>query len=66
LDDPKAALASRPVDQSIKLRFYASVSAKKPASEARVLAGLRDRLMTPEAAAEAMRAYAAETNRLNR
>ena len=32
----------------------------------RVLAGLRDRLMAPEAAAEAMRAYAQETNRLNR
>ncbi|WP_100180579.1 recombinase family protein [Bradyrhizobium nitroreducens] len=34
--------------------------------ECRVLAGLRDRLMAPEAAAEAMRAYAQETNRLNR
>ncbi len=34
--------------------------------EARVLTGLCDRLMTPEAAAEAMRAYAEETNRLNR
>ena len=34
--------------------------------EERVLAGLRDRLMAPEAAAEAMRAYAEETNRLNR
>ena len=34
--------------------------------EARVLAGLRDRLMAPEAAAEAMRAYAQETNRLSR
>ncbi|MPZ57353.1 MAG: recombinase family protein, partial [Rhizobiales bacterium] len=34
--------------------------------EARVLAGLRDRLMAPEAAAAAMRAYAKETNRLNR
>ncbi len=34
--------------------------------ETRVLAGLRDRMMTPEAAAEAMRAYAEETNRLNR
>ena len=34
--------------------------------EDRVLAGLRDRLMAPEAAAEAMRAYAQETNRLNR
>jgi site-specific DNA recombinase len=34
--------------------------------ETRVLAGLRDRMMTPEAAAAAMRAYAEETNRLNR
>lgn len=34
--------------------------------EARVLSGLRDRMMTPEAAAAAMRAYAEETNRLNR
>lgn len=34
--------------------------------EARVLAGLRDRLMAPDAAAAAMRAYAEETNRLNR
>ncbi|NNM73701.1 recombinase family protein [Enterovirga aerilata] len=34
--------------------------------ETRVLAGLRDRMMTPEIAAEAMRAYAEETNRLNR
>lgn len=34
--------------------------------EARMLAGLRDRLMAPEIAAEAMRAYAEETNRLNR
>ncbi len=34
--------------------------------ETRVLAGLRDRLMTPEAAAAAIRAYAEETNRLNR
>ena len=34
--------------------------------EGRVLAGLKDRLMAPEAAAEAMRAYAEETNRLNR
>ncbi len=32
----------------------------------RVLAGLRDRLMAPAAAAEAMKAYAEETNRLNR
>jgi len=34
--------------------------------EARMLAGLRDRLIAPEIAAEAMRAYAEETNRLNR
>ena len=34
--------------------------------EERVLAGLNDRLMAPEAAAEAMRAYAEETNRINR
>jgi len=34
--------------------------------EARMLAGLRDRLMAPEIAAEAMRAYVEETNRLNR
>ncbi|MCE6076345.1 recombinase family protein [Agrobacterium vitis] len=34
--------------------------------EQRVLAGLKDRMMSPEVAAEAMRAYAEETNRLNR
>ncbi|WCK21870.1 recombinase family protein [Agrobacterium tumefaciens] len=34
--------------------------------ERRVLAGLRDRMMAPEIAAEAMHAYATETNRLNR
>ena len=34
--------------------------------EERVLAGLRERLMAPEAAAEAIRARAEETNRLNR
>ena len=34
--------------------------------ERRVLSGLKDRMMTPEVAAEAMRAYAEETNRLNR
>ena len=34
--------------------------------EERVLAGLKDRLMAPEAAAEAMRAWAEETNRINR
>lgn len=38
----------------------------REALEARVLAGLRDQMMTPEMAAEAMRAYAEETNRLNR
>jgi hypothetical protein len=31
-----------------------------------VLAGLKDRLMAPQVAAEAMQAYAEETNRLNR
>ena len=34
--------------------------------ETRVLTGLRERMMTPEIAAEAMRAYTQETNRLNR
>ena len=34
--------------------------------EERVLAGLKDRLMAPEAAAAAMRAWAEETNRINR
>jgi site-specific DNA recombinase len=34
--------------------------------ETRVLTGLRERMMTPEMAKEAMRAYAQETNRLNR
>ncbi|WP_452107008.1 recombinase family protein [Brucella pseudogrignonensis] len=34
--------------------------------EARVLSGLKDRMMAPEIVGEAMRAYAAETNRLNR
>jgi site-specific DNA recombinase len=34
--------------------------------EQRVLAGLRDRMMAPEVAAAAMRAYAKESNRLNR
>ena len=38
----------------------------RPALEERMLAGLRDRLMAPEVAAEAMRAYVDETNRLNR
>ena len=34
--------------------------------EQRVLTGLKNRMMAPEMAAEAMRAYAEETNRLNR
>ncbi|WP_245332066.1 zinc ribbon domain-containing protein [Bradyrhizobium sp. NAS80.1] len=34
--------------------------------ERRVLAGLKDRMMAPDVVAEAMRAYAEETNRLNR
>lgn len=34
--------------------------------EARVLAGLKNRMMAPEIVEEAMRAYAQETNRLNR
>ncbi|WP_430246023.1 recombinase family protein [Neorhizobium sp. DAR64861/K0K2] len=34
--------------------------------ERRVLAGLKDRMMAPEIAAEATHAYATETNRLNR
>ena len=34
--------------------------------EERVLSGLKDRLMAPAAAAEAMRVYADETNRINR
>ncbi|MFC7706236.1 recombinase family protein [Plastorhodobacter daqingensis] len=34
--------------------------------EQRVLAGIKDRLMAPEIAADAMKAYAEETNRLNR
>ena len=38
----------------------------RTALEERVLAGLRDRLMAPEVAAEAMRSYVEETNRLNR
>ncbi|MDP1964715.1 MAG: recombinase family protein [Reyranella sp.] len=43
-----------------------SRSITREALEARMLDGLRDRLMAPEIAAEAMRAYAEETNRLNR
>ena len=38
----------------------------RPDLERRVLAGLKNRMMAPEIAAEAMRAYAEETNRLNR
>jgi hypothetical protein len=38
----------------------------REALEARVLEGLQHKLMAPEVAAEAMRAYAEETNRLNR
>lgn len=38
----------------------------RKALEARVLTGLRERMMTPEMAAQAMRACAEETNRLNR
>ena len=38
---------------------------KREVLEARVLTGLRERMMTPEMAEEAMRAYVAETNRLN-
>jgi site-specific DNA recombinase len=41
-------------------------SVRREELEARMLAGLRDRLMAPEVVAEAMRAYAEETNRLNR
>ena len=41
-------------------------SIARPELEDRALAGLKDRLMAPEAAAEAMRAYSDEINRLNR
>ena len=34
--------------------------------ESRVLTGLREHMMTPEIAADAVRAYTRETNRLNR
>ncbi|HEY6395189.1 MAG TPA: hypothetical protein VIX12_07195, partial [Candidatus Binataceae bacterium] len=43
-----------------------SRSITRAALEARMLGGLRARLMAPEIAAEAMRADAEETNRLNR
>ena len=36
------------------------------ALKSRVLTGLRERMMTPEIAAEAIRAYTHKTNRLNR
>ncbi len=39
---------------------------QRAAIEERVMAGLKDRLMVPEAAGQAMKAYAEETNRLNR
>ena len=38
----------------------------RKALESRVLTGLRERMMTPEIAAEAIRAYTHKTNRLNR
>jgi site-specific DNA recombinase len=38
----------------------------RKALESRVLTGLRERMMTPEIAADAVRAYTQETNRLNR
>jgi len=41
-------------------------SIPREALETRVLAGLKDKLMAPEAAAEAMRAYQEERNRINR
>jgi site-specific DNA recombinase len=41
-------------------------SIPRAALEARVLAGLKDKLMAPEIAAEAMHAYQEERNRLNR
>ena len=41
-------------------------SIRRGVIEERVMAGLKDRLMAPQAAEEAMRAYAEETNRLNR
>ena len=41
-------------------------SIARPELEDRALAGLKDRLMAPEAAAEAMRTYSDEINRPNR
>ena len=46
--------------------FSNSRTVRRVEIEERVLAGLKDKLMAPEAAAEAMKAYAEETNRLNR
>ncbi len=43
-----------------------SRSIPREALESRVLAGLKDKLMSPEVAAEAMRAYQEERNRINR
>ncbi|HVB79572.1 MAG TPA: recombinase family protein [Candidatus Binataceae bacterium] len=43
-----------------------SRSIPREALETRVLAGLKDKLMAPEVAAEAMRAYQEERNRINR
>jgi len=47
-------------------RCHNSRTIARKALETRVLDGLRNKLMEPEVAAEAMRAYAVETNRLNR
>jgi site-specific DNA recombinase len=38
----------------------------RKAVESRVLTGLREHMMTPEIAADAMRTYTQQTNRLNR
>ena len=43
-----------------------TVHSSRSELEERVLAGLKYRMMAPEAAAVAMRAYAEEMNRLNR
>jgi site-specific DNA recombinase len=47
-------------------RCHNSRTVARKALETRVLDGLRNKLMAPEVAAEAMRANAVETNRLNR
>jgi site-specific DNA recombinase len=47
-------------------RCHNSRTIARKALETRVLDGLRNKLMAPEVATEAMRAYAVETNRLNR